>query len=765
MESNRPISVYVTNSRKAKVYQAAPQSLQELLNRLEVSQPIPHTIDAYKRLPKVQQDELKDIGGFVLGELKDGRRRASMVLYRSGAVLDADNIPAGYTDEVIRRVAALGWCCCVYSTAKHCPQAPRLRIVIFFAEDIPAEQYPPVARLLCKLIQPGMDWFDSSTDQAERMMYYPAHCQDVAPIWFVQDGSLLDAADLLARQLPTWQDPSTWPGFPKELKIIDRAKAKQQDPAEKRGIVGAFCRAYDIPAAMEKFLPGIYEGTDDDTRYTFAGGSTWGGAVLYDGGKFLFSHHATDPATGRLVNAFDLVRLHLFEALDDDAKDGTKGNRLPSYEAMYALAREDEAVSAELAREAVADFKDIVNEAAALELGSYSGQAFSLEVLKAALLTMGTQVRRNLITGKAEITGIPPQYSQEEAVNTLPVLLWDKLKQIKIKGASITAVQKGLSVLADESRFNPVLDMLRDTPWDGVSRFPGLLDILNIGAGSFYALLIRKWLIQSIALVHNTAPGYLEAAEGVLTLQGDQGIGKTMLFRKLAVRPEWFAEGVTLDMKSKDSIIQATGVWIAELGELESTLKKEQTSLKAFITQKVDSIRAPYAAEKVDRPRHTSFSATVNPDRFLKDDTGDRRFWVVPVAEIDLEALLKLKPEWFIQLWAEVYIWWIKDPQGFRLSRMEREHLNELNQQHREMLPGEEEILDAFDWNLPPERWGEFTPAGMKKWLFHGERITVQQVGRALAKLNREIPGIQSTKNSHTKTIAYRIPILSTFAE
>lgn len=310
-----------------------------------------------------------------------------------------------------------------------------------------------------------------------------------------------------------------------------------------------------------------------------------------------------------------------------------------------------------------------------------------------------------------------------------------------------------------------MLDMLRDTEWDGENRLPILLNVLNIDGGSFYALLVRKWLIQCVALVHNTVPGYLEAAEGVLTLQGDQGIGKTMLFRKLAVKPEWFAEGITLDMKNKDSIIQATGVWIAELGELESTLKKEQASLKSFITQKVDSIRAPYASEKVDRPRHTSFGATVNPIQFLKDDTGDRRFWVVPVESIDLDKLLKLEPEWFAQLWAEVYIWWMRNPQGFRLSYLEREHLNELNQQFREMLPGEMELREAFDYDLPLERWEFYTPTALMQQVYMGPRITPQQVGRLLAKLAREDPRIEVSPNSKTKAKSYKLPVPGDFAE
>ena len=339
---NRPLTVYTTNTRRANVYQSAPQDIGQFFERLHSSQAIPFDHDAYKALPKSQQDDLKDVGGFVLGELRGGRRKAGAVLSRCAAVLDADNLGPGETENVAQRVETLGCCYCIYSTAKHSTGAPRLRIVIPFSEDIPADEYEPVTRLLCQMIQPEMTWFDPTTAEPSRMMYYPAHCQDIDPVYYVGDKPLLDTRALLSR-LKDWRDVTSWPRFPRE-QTPARLAAKQGDPETKHGVVGAFCRVYDVPAAMDKFLPGVYEETDTPGRYTFTGGSTTGGAVLYDGGKFLYSHHATDPCGGKLVNAFDLVRLHRFEGLDDEAKPGTLPHQLPSYKAMCELAVADEAV-------------------------------------------------------------------------------------------------------------------------------------------------------------------------------------------------------------------------------------------------------------------------------------------------------------------------------------------------------------------------------------------------------------------------------------
>lgn len=389
------------------------------------------------------------------------------------------------------------WACAVASTPlqrKHSPATPRLRIIVPFSEDIPADLYAPVVRLLCHLIQSEMTWFDPSTDEAGRLMYWAAHCQDIEPIYYAQDGNgLLDAKGFLVQQLPDWCNTASWPLFPRGQATAKLA-AKQEAPETKNGVVGAWCRVHDIYSVLETTIPGVYEATAQADRFTFTGGSTAGGAVVYEGGQFLFSHHATDPAGGRLVNSFDLSRLHLFGQLDDDAKEGARGNRLPSYTAMVDFARKDPTVSDELAREAFgAAFTDgPADEAAALELGHYSGNPLSLDVLHAALKAMGIHVRRNLITGAAEVSGMPPQYSQENALNTLPVVLVDKLRAVGVKGVNRTIVMDYLANIVDENRYNPVLEILGGTVWDGVSRFPELLRILGIEQEALGPVLVKN---------------------------------------------------------------------------------------------------------------------------------------------------------------------------------------------------------------------------------------------------------------------------------
>ena len=762
MINDRILNLLTCSSRMQTPLKEAPLRWSDLVARLGHSETITQNHADYVALPKAQQDELKDRGGFLAGTSKDGHRRAGCVLSRSCVTLDMDSLPdKDAMVTALKRLDALGAAYCVYSTAKHHPAKPRLRVVIPLNKDIEAELFPLVTILTAKLIQPELTWFDPTCDQPQRIMFFPTHCQDVAPVYHAGDNPFLNGMALIERDCPGWQDVTTWPSFPGAEKKVQREQKRQQDPTEKDGIVGAFCRVYDVPGAMAAFLPGVYEEAGEG-RYTFVAGSTAGGALLYEDGKFLYSYHATDPASGQLVNSWDLVRLHKFGDLDDSAAPGLRGNTLPSFQAMADFARQDPDVINQIARDtfstvsaaAGAETKD---QDAGVELAKHQGDPLSERVLDLALQAWGVTARVNDITGRGEVEGLPPQYLRAAAINVLPTFLSDVLKPMGIKGASPTAIAEYMQLILAKSHYNPVVEMLDGTVWDGVDRLPILLDILGVDHEGLSATLVRKWLIQGVALARNTyGSGY--GADGVLTLQGSQGIGKTLFFRRVAVKPDWYAEGVVLDFRNKDSQIQATAAWITELGELDETLRKEQSWLKGFITSAEDRIRAPYARAAEPRPRRTSFCATVNPDGFLWDTSGNRRFWTVPVERIDLEQLKSLPEAWFIQLWAEVNVWWAADPQGFRLTREEMALLAAVNEEHRRTLVGEEEIMELLDFSLPADQWEEFTASEILRMgrfdLLNG--LNAAKVGKALQSIARRVEGVTFRTLDGRKL--YRLP-------
>ena len=135
--------------------------------------------------------------------------------------------------------------------------------------------------------------------------------------------------------------------------VVKRTTTQQKDPTEKGGIVGAFCRAYTLTEAIEAFVP-TYVACDEPNRYTYTEGSTAAGVVVYDD-KWSYSHHATDPASGQLVNAWDLVRLHIYGQLAHDCDPGTAASSRPSYKAMAEYASRDPKVTAQVVADRIAE--------------------------------------------------------------------------------------------------------------------------------------------------------------------------------------------------------------------------------------------------------------------------------------------------------------------------------------------------------------------------------------------------------------------------
>ena len=374
-------------------------------------------------------------------------------------------------------------------------------------------------------------------------------------------------------------------------------------------------------------------------------------------------------------------------------------------------------------------------------------RGFTLDSMKRLLSRMGIILQMNDITGKVEITGLPAKIPKGDAANALPGQIRSYMNQKGIN-CSRSDMDDFLTNILAENHYNPVKLLLESTTWDGEDRIEELLTIMGV-INEFEKSLVTKWLHQCVAMALNDEDNPY-GADGVLVLQGDQGIGKTLLCSKLAIHHDWFAEGVSIDMSNKDTIIQSTGVWIGELGELDSTLKREQSALKAFLTSRVDTYRVPYGRAAVTHPRRTSFCATVNPERFLNDDTGSRRFWVVR-PKIDLEAVLNLDTVWLQQLWAQVYTTLYKDnPQGFRLTKDEQKKLASSNEEFSKPLTGEIEILDRLNFEMPVKRW-KWVTASQVVEILHGKYVSAVQVGRVLMKLSREDDRIQIKEVHHTK--------------
>lgn len=348
MINDRKIVISVGASRKSINWQRQELNFSDFIGRLKKPIRSTETLETYLKMSKTKQDELKDIGGFVGGSLKGLRRKSDSVEFRDLITLDFDNIISGGTSEVIKRVMTLGCSYVIYSTRKHASYKPRLRIILPTDRSVSPDEYEPIARFMAKTI--GIEMADPTTFEASRLMYWPSCSCDSEYVFKYEDKPLL-SADGILNKYDDWKDISSWPQVPGSEVSHRKLITRQQDPTSKNGIIRAFCRTYDIYSAMDEFIPKAYDSTGEDNRFTYMGGSTTGGAIVYENGKFLYSHHATDPCGGQLVNSWDLIRLHKFGNLDIDAAEGTPVATLPSTSAMKELARADVNVTALLNKE------------------------------------------------------------------------------------------------------------------------------------------------------------------------------------------------------------------------------------------------------------------------------------------------------------------------------------------------------------------------------------------------------------------------------
>lgn len=368
----------------------------------------------------------------------------------------------------------------------------------------------------------------------------------------------------------------------------------------------------------------------------------------------------------------------------------------------------------------------------------------SPEVFKRLLHSLGMAIKYNELLNIVEYENIPASYQEiTDVQNVMPIKLMYELRQYTGKQNVSKQQTTDLILLeADTHTYNPVKDFLQSMPWDGLDRFPRVFEILGV-TDTLQQSLIRKWFYQTAAMPFNSMEKPFQA-EGVLILQGAEGAGKTRFFQQLAFNPLWFSSlDKELTTKNKDILIQMLSVWIAEIGEVDRTFKANKSDTKSFITSRDDTIRKPYRMEQVKKARNTSFCGTTNKGTFLNDDTGLRRWWVVPVCgkitmgDFTEEANLR-------QFWAQCYQAYTQDNNCFRLTDDEMRELKERNREVAEPLPGEEELRNRFDFDAPAEKWSEKTVAQIKDFPpYRVGNYSTSQIGKALSAISQDAPAIQ----------------------
>ncbi len=701
---DKTLDVALGNSRKTKTWKNQTVQWSELLDRLAKETRTPETMAEYKAMGRNQQSDIKDVGGFVGGYCNNGSR--SDLRFRSILCLDADFADAELWPDwelLYGRAAA------VYSTHKHTPEKPRLRLVIPLSRNVDSDEYQAVGRRVAYTL--GIDKFDDTSYQPQRLMYWPSTSQDGEYIFNYTDAPLLDPDEVLATY-HNWRDVSSWPTSSREAELPKRVTSKQKDPTEKGGIVGAFCRAYfPIDEAIAAFVP-AYQPCDEPNRYTYTEGSTAAGVVIYEDGKFSYSFHGTDPASGQTVNAWDLVRLHLFHDLDDCIGPDTSPTLRPSYKAMVDLATNDKRVTAQIvadrSAEALADFEGDIDVPTTkedwrgkLEVTDKGAIAQTIEnvsiILRSDPLLAGcvalNELTQQIVACKRtpwrESKGDRDQWTDTDDSGLRHYL--ERVYGIASKDRIFDAV----NVVAAENAFHPVRDYLDGCTWDGVPRVETLLiDYLGADDTDYTRAVTRKALVAAVARIYRPGVKY----DYMLTLRGAQGIGKSTLFAKLG--GPWFSDSF-FTMQGKDSYEQVQGVWIIEVGELAGMRKAEAESIKLYISKQVDRFRPAYGRRTQEFPRQCIFVGTTNETQFLRDTTGNRRFWVVDTPNAPTRNLWEeLTPETVRLIWAEA-VQLYKAGEDLYLPRELESKAREVQESYEEENPRAGIITDYLDRLLP----------------------------------------------------------------
>lgn len=299
---------------------------------------------------------------------------------------------------------------------------------------------------------------------------------------------------------------------------------------------------------------------------------------------------------------------------------------------------------------------------------------------------------------------------------------------------SVDAISRGVQAAAQAAAFHPVRDYLNSLKWDGVSRVNEWLSkVFDVENNAYSVAVGSKWAISAVARIFE--PGC--KVDCILVLEGDQGALKSTAAITLCGPQEWFIDELE-EPGTKDAAAQLDGRWIVELAELNALNRAEWNTIKAFASRQVDRYRPAYGHHVINKPRQSVFVGTVNPNGqgYLRDETGNRRFWPVTCQRSGNIQWLRENRD---QFWAETVVRyragekWFLDNEGLRvdaareqLARVQREAWQE---KLEHWLVGKDsttvaEILERF-FNLPTEKWDQtiqtraaraLSIAGWEKW-------------------------------------------------
>lgn len=696
----RDLNIAYGNSCMAKKWSNKTITWDGLRKKLKTTIRTTESVEEYQKMKRSDRQAAKDKGGFVGGKLREGRRRRENVVSRSMLTMDVDKAEKGFIDTytMLSPYASI-----LYTTHSHTPDAPRVRIIVPLTRDVSPDEYTAITRYFAA--EWGIDQFDECSYRPHQLMYWPTTPANGEYICKEIEGAWLDPDVFLEGK--EWRDCSQLPTSSRESEVRDNSGKKAEDPFTKKGVVGAFCRAYPISRVMNEMLSDVYEEAAIKGRYQYKEADSQAGVMVYDD-KFAYSFHASDPACGQLLNSFDLVRVHRYG--DDDEKK--------SFQKMaeYAVTLNDVKIelSKEKEEELSEDFDDSEDWHSRL---TYRPRSSQLENTVSNLLLIlendpdYQNFGYNEMAGRVEVTGEVPwdrprdnKYWRDADTNQLKASLDRRYLAFSTRNHDVA-----FSKVADDRSFHPIREYLQSLPkWDGVKRVEKILvECLEAEDTEYVRTVTRKTFAAAVARIMHPGTKF----DSVLVLDGKQGIGKSTLFKDL-IGEEYYCETLNLeDMRNKAGAEKLQGFWIVEVAELAGMKKADIESVKAFLTATDDKYRPSYGRTVESHPRQCIIIASVNGDRgYLRDITGNRRYWVVKVKQTEQRKKWNFTQEDKDQIWAEAKAIYesgeklylegdmIEQAEGAQMKAMEEDERKGVVEEYlNTLLPANWDTMDLYE--------------------------------------------------------------------
>ena len=719
LEYDANLSIAIGLSVASKVWKNTKITWGTLVQKL--SEPVV-TAETYKQFlhaTKDEQSKIKDVGGFVGGFLTNGRRDKSNVLYRQLITLDIDFSHENFWWDftMLFDCAAV-----IHSTHKSCAEKPRHRLIIPLDREVSQEEYQAIARKVAGDL--NIDLFDQSTFDVNRLMFWPSISSDAEYYFEYQDGPFLEA-DYILGLYNDWHDTSEWPTATDSSDVIRQAIKKQEDPENKKGIVGLFCRTYTIQEAIATFLSDVYEPAGED-RYTYINGSTAAGLIVYDD-KFAYSHHGTDPAGGRLCNAFDLVRIHKYGHLDTGKEKNEQDKK--SFKAMEEFATKDSRTKKHIAEEKLAEAKfEFAEEVKSPEeerdnswtseltvntKGEYENSANNLNIIFQFDPFLKNAFKLNTFDNKRYVTKSLP-WRKIDGTEPLRDVDYSGVRNYIECIYGIVSSQKvddALALEIEKKKFHPIIEYIKSLQWDGTPRVNTLLiDYFGAEDNVYTRAAIRKMLCAAVTRVFHPGTKF----DTALILVGPQATYKSTFVKKLG--KNWFSDTFTT-VQGKESFEQIQGAWLVEIAELSGLKKAEVETIKHYISKCEDSFRPAYGRTIETYKRQCVFFGTTNSKDFLRDPTGNRRFLPIDVRPeyATKNVAEELTDEEVDQIWAEAYEMY---KQGEPLYMTGEEDMIAKIEQHKHSEQDERKgIIEKYLNVKYPDNWTNMDLYDRRRWL------------------------------------------------